>query len=280
MKLSVGCTLGYRCDGPTTLMLTIRPQDGGNQQVLSENFRIEPDLPKEHFEDSFGNRTVRLRPSGGRVQIDYQALVHLQPPFAGSWEEARQVDPGELPPEVVPYLFPSRYCQSDRMVPLANSLVGHLEPGYARIDGLCDWIYENIAYSYGTSDVHTSAPDTVIERIGVCRDFAHLGIALSRALGIPARFVAGYAFKLDPPDFHAYFETYLGGNWYLFDATRKAPREGLVRIATGRDAADTSFANLFGEVTPDGMEVWAHELPDASPPEPAPVETPLSNQVA
>ncbi len=111
---------------------------------------------------------------------------------------------------------------------------------------ICNWIFENVEYLRGSSDQHTSAFDTVTERAGVCRDFAHLGIAFCRALNIPARFLSAYAYELLPPDFHACFEAYLGHRWYVFDATRLAPQNGLIRIGVGRDAADTPFASIFG----------------------------------
>lgn len=238
------------------MLLTIRPHTGERQQVLAENLKVDPPLEPECFQDLFENRMIRLRSPGGLVRIQYEATVFLDA-TAPDTLLPEQHDPGDLVPEVLPFLFPSRYCQSDRLGRFACSLVDQESTGYARVNALCDWIYENIEYQYGTTDEHTSATDMIIQRVGVCRDFAHLGIALCRAIGIPARFVAGYADKLDPPDFHAYFEAYLSNRWYLFDATRKVPREGLVRIATGRDAADTSFANLFGPVAMEQMQVWS-----------------------
>jgi transglutaminase-like putative cysteine protease len=129
---------------------------------------------------------------------------------------------------------------------LVEADFGKLTPGYSRVQAIADWIYDNVTYRSGSTDPHTSAFDTVTEREGVCRDFAHLGIAFCRALTIPARFVSGYAYQLQPPDFHACFEAYLGDRWHLFDPTRLAPLSGFIRIGTGRDAADVSFANLFG----------------------------------
>jgi transglutaminase-like putative cysteine protease len=142
---------------------------------------------------------------------------------------------------------------------------GHLVPGYSRVTAICNWIYDNVLYLSGSSDSLTSACDTAIERVGVCRDFAHLGIAFCRALNIPARFVSGYAYGLNPPDFHAWFEAYLGGRWYLFDPTRLVPQSGLIRVGTGRDAADVSFATIFGPVQMNQMSLFMDYLPDAKP---------------
>lgn len=256
MEFEVGCVLGYQCSGPATLLLAISPREEEGQRVVEESLQLNPELEREHFDDAAGNRLVRLHSAGGKVEISYQARV-ARTHVPGVLRPASSDDPGQLPPEVLPFLFPSRYCESDRLVGLASQLFGHLPPGYATVEGLCGWIHEHIEYRYGTTDAHTSACDLVLQCVGVCRDFAHLGIAFCRSLGIPARFGAGYAYKLDPPDFHAWFEVYLSGKWYPFDATRKVPLDGLVRVATGRDATDTSFANLFGAVEMSQMQVWS-----------------------
>jgi transglutaminase-like putative cysteine protease len=139
---------------------------------------------------------------------------------------------------------------------MAQHHFGFVEPGFERVTAICNWIYENVAYLQGTTNTHTSAIDSVAERAGVCRDFAHLGIAFCRALNIPARFATGYAHQLFPQDFHAYFEAYLGGHWYAFDATRLVPQTGLVRIGAGADAARAAFATIFGDAPMVGMRVF------------------------
>jgi transglutaminase-like putative cysteine protease len=138
---------------------------------------------------------------------------------------------------------------------LAHNLFGHITNPFEQVVTLTDWIHKNVQYLSGYSNSQTSAFDTVTEQVGVCRDFAHLGIALCRALTIPARYFTGYAYHLKPADFHACFEAYLGGNWVLFDATKLVPLNGLIKIATGRDAADTAIANIFGDVTFTTMQV-------------------------
>ena len=156
---------------------------------------------------------------------------------------------------MIPYLFPSRYCQSDRLSRLSWDLFGKIDEPYKKVLTIVDWIYDNVEYLRGSTDSETSAYDTVTQRTGVCRDFAHLGIALCRALSIPARYFTGYAFELQPPDFHACFEAYIGGRWMVFDPTRLAAFNGLVRIATGRDAADAAVASIFGRARCRKMEV-------------------------
>ena len=207
------------------------------------------------------NRFIRVIAQKGPLEIRYRAEVESTPQFAAA-EAIGEIPPQALPLSVVPFLYPSRYCESDRLVRLANDEFGYFLPGFSRVTAICNYIHQHIAYERGSSGSQTSAFDTVTERAGVCRDFAHLGIAFCRALGIPARFVSGYAHGLEPPDFHACFEAFLGneggdgsGAWYFFDATRLSPQTGYVRIGSGRDAADISFATLFGPVEFRGMEI-------------------------
>ena len=148
---------------------------------------------------------------------------------------ARSVEPtpiAESERSTIPYLFPSRYCQSDRLGRLAWDLFGTIENPHEKVVAIADWIHDNVEYLRGSTDSMTSAYDTVTQRTGVCRDFSHLGIALCRALNIPARYFSGYAYELEPPDFHACFECFIGGSWVVFDATRLAHLNGLVRIGT------------------------------------------------
>jgi transglutaminase-like putative cysteine protease len=161
----------------------------------------------------------------------------------------------ELDPEGIPYLFPSRYCQSDILRQQADKMFGHLESPYKIAMAVSDWIYENISYVIGSSGETCSALETFNKREGVCRDFAHLGIALCRAVSVPARYASVYAHQLVPQDFHACFEVFIGGMWYIFDPTRLAPLNGMVRIATGRDAADVAVCTYFGDAVLTKSEV-------------------------
>ena len=160
-----------------------------------------------------------------------------------------------MDPQVLSFLYPSRYCQSDKLFRLAHNLFGDIPNPYEKVLTLTNWIHTNVQYISGSTDNHTSAFDTVTEQAGVCRDFAHLGIALCRALTIPARYFTGYAYQLVPADFHACFEAYIGDEWILFDATKLAPLNGLIKIATGHDAADASIANIFGDIAFTSMQV-------------------------
>ncbi|MBC8118163.1 MAG: transglutaminase family protein, partial [Burkholderiaceae bacterium] len=171
-----------------------------------------------------------------------------------------------LPPEVIGYIYPSRYCQSDRLLKVANNEFGQVQWGHSRVQTIRDWVHQHIAFTSNSSNSNTSAVDTLIERVGVCRDFTHLMIALCRALNIPARFATGTDYGanpvLGPPDFHAYVEAYLGDRWYIFDPSGTAIPMGMVRFGTGRDAADVAFATIFGGVRSQAPIIRATAVED------------------
>ncbi len=255
MKFTVGCDLGYRLDGPSTLILNIQAARLPLQYVLRETLKITPEGPTQpHVMPDSANRYLRLEAGPGDIAIHYDAEVELNV-FAADPESVSEIPITELPFDFLYYVYPSRYCPSDLLNRWPAREFAHFDTGHARVTAICNWIYEHIEYLPGSSDTLTTARDTLVERAGVCRDFAHLGISFCRALNIPARFVSAYAWGLEPPDFHAVFEAYLGGRWYLFDPTRQAALDGLVRIGIGRDAAEVSFANSFGDVTPTAMSV-------------------------
>jgi transglutaminase-like putative cysteine protease len=256
MIFDVGCRLGYEVDFPTTLILSVRAQRNASQDVLEERFDVQPRLPlSEIVEDAYGNRFQRLYT--GDVEaftVDYRARVACD--FEMQRNRGVSHTPvAQLGGEAMPFLFPSRYCESDVVGKLAWDLFGAIEEPHDKVVAICNWIHDNVAYQRGSTNSATSARHTVVQRAGVCRDFAHLGIALCRALNIPARYFTGYAYQLEPPDFHACFECLIGEHWCIFDATRLAHPNGLVRIATGRDAAETAVASIFGAARNTHMEV-------------------------
>ncbi len=259
-RFNLGCDLNYTIAQPSTLIWNVQVAAGDGQKIaqkiVREELKIDPPLKVEEYITPLeGNRYIRSNAMPGDLQLSYRATVEVSQ-FYTEPQALAEIPPANLPLETLHYLYPSRYCQSDLLVGLANSEFGNLAPGYARVSAICDWIYSKVKYLSGSTDSQTSACDTARERAGVCRDFAHLGIAFCRALNIPARFVSAYAYSLEPPDFHACFEAYLGDRWYLFDATKLAPLDGIVRIATGRDAADVSFGTLFGTVQMNRMNVF------------------------
>ncbi len=201
-----------------------------------------------------GHRHTRLHADAGTLQLRYQARVRPAQ-LAAADEELKEVPIANLPDEVLQRLVSSRYCESDLLSGAAQKMFGGLPPGRSRVQSICDWIHANVEYRIGSSQATTTARDVFVQRAGVCRDFAHLGITFCRALNIPARLVVGYAIFDEPPtDFHAMFEAYLGGRWVLFDPTRMSPLDQFVRIATGQDAKDVAFATIYGPATMMSMD--------------------------
>lgn len=222
------------------------------QTVVAEAVRVsQPVTPLVYIDPTYGSRYMRLRAEPGMLSVHYDATVDIAH-HTESPARIMEVPIAQLPPEVLPYIYPSRYCQSDRLHRFATREFGHLKQGYARVQAILDWVRHRTKFLSGSSNSSTSAVDTLIEQVGVCRDFAHLMIALCRAVNIPARFVTGIDYGADPAlgptDFHAYVEAFLGGRWYLFEPSGVSPPMGLVRIGTGRDAADVSFATMFGAI--------------------------------
>jgi len=263
--IRVGCELDYQVKAPTSFLFHVAAANTPHQKVQSEQLRIEP--AKEYDVCYLGaedNRVFRFQAEPGELTLNYQATVSLNAEVDSPPQIAEMEHP-QLPEEALPYLNPSRYCESDRLGNFAMAEFGHLDRGYLRVDAIRDWTHEHLRYQSGSTNASTTACDVLIQRAGVCRDYAHLTIALCRALCIPARYVSGYAVALEPPDFHGFFEAYLGNRWYLFDATRLAPVEGLVRIGMGRDAADVPFATLIGAAVLTKKAVTAQELTDEIP---------------
>lgn len=255
MIFDVSAELDYAVRFRSAMILSFMAQRSDAQTVKHERLEIEPQVPTREFADDLGNRFLRLDTgTAKKLELRYAATVECDydvRPAAG----IAPTPVAKLDDEAIPYLFPSRYCQSDRLGKLAWDLFGKIEKPIDKVHAINDWIYDNVEYLRGSTSSTTSAHDTVTQRAGVCRDFAHLAIALNRALNIPARYFTGYAYELEPPDFHACHECYIGGQWLVFDATRLAHLNGLVRIASGRDAADTAVASVFGSAACKRMKV-------------------------
>src|SRR5260370_33338102 len=223
-----------------------------------------------------GQRYHRVTDQSCPVELVYETVVDATHEIFG--DSARLQVPlfDQIPPVDLVFIYPSRFCQSDLLARLAKREFNQDESGFQRVTRICNWIFERIEYLSGTTTPTTSAFDTVTQLAGVCRDFAHLAIAFCRSLGIPARFVSAYAYGLNPPDFHAYIEAFLGGRWVLFDPTRLAPQSSFVRIVQGRDAADTSFATIFGRAAMNPMQL-AMQPPTGQRNYPEYTTAPISN---
>ena len=223
------------------------------QTVVDEHLAIsQPIAPVCYTDPVNGNRMMRVQASQGSLIIRYQATVDIAHRISQP-EQLYETPIADLPQDALLYLYPSRYCESDRLYQMACREFGFMEPGYGRVLAIQKWVQNNIRFYSGISSGTTSASETLVERAGVCRDYAHLMIALCRALNIPARFASGIDYGADPTlgptDFHAYVEVMLSGRWYLFDASGVTPPMGLIRMGTGRDASDTAFATIFGRVS-------------------------------
>lgn len=246
-RFDVSADLEYDIAFPSTFILSMHAQRSRLQTVTSEELVLEPKVKIEELvSDNDENHFVRFHTGKQKtLAIRYRATVERSVDLLSVKDiEATRV--AAVDRRVLPYLFPSRYCQSDRLSRFAWDLFGKIGNQYQTVRAIDDWIFANVEYLRGSTDSETSAFDTVTQRTGVCRDFAHLGIALCRALNIPARYFTGYALDLVPPDMHACFEAFLGGRWIIFDPTRLSSLNGLVRIAVGRDAADAAVASIFG----------------------------------
>jgi transglutaminase-like putative cysteine protease len=245
-SFSIDCELEYDVLEQTLFLFNIAVPSAPGQQVRCETTTLEPAEQFDEFCDATGaNRLLRVNVAPGHFSIRYLAAVDVETPSVDP--SADRTPLPVLPPDVIPYVLASRYCDVEALFALACNEFGNIAPGYAQVEAVCRWIRGNIEYRVGTSSPATTARDVLANRAGICRDFAHLAIALCRALNIPARFVTGYTRYEEPPqDFHAVFEAYLGGRWLLFDPTELAPIDSIVRIGTGRDAADVAFATLFG----------------------------------
>ena len=266
------CLLEYEVSGPAHFLFNIEAAFHDGHEVVEERLTITPSMKVRHFcNERSGNRFIRLDAPKGILSVNYHARVQLHPaPVPLHLDESPVT---ALPDEVLHYLMPSRYCESDSMRRIAQQLFGHLPPGMGRVRAVESWIHESIEYQPGFTQSTTTAQDVFVQRVGVCRDFAHLGITLCRALNIPARLVVGYVHFADPPqDFHAVFEAWLDGRWVLFDATGMAPIDRLVRIGTGRDAKDVAFATIFGDVKMLRKEITVDEgdMPSAGDSQAAP----------
>ncbi len=256
MQFTFGCELTYRVAAPTTFIFNIEAAHISAHRNLRDGLLIDPPHQVNGFAaPPFGNRYARVVASPGPLRINYSGTVDLMLNRADP-VGVPEIPMPQLPLDLFAYLQPSRFCESDRLTEFAQQQFGAIEPGFNRVAAICNWICQNVEYKRGTTDSLTSATQALDQHAGVCRDFAHLGVALTRALNIPARLVSCYALGLSPDDFHAVFEAYLGGQWWLFDPTRQAALDGLIRIGIGRDAAEVSFASIYGEAEPEEMKVF------------------------
>lgn len=263
MWLRTSCTLRFSGSIPTPFILMLRPRSGAQQWVARETYHLTPAVPAVEFSDAYGNLCQRLIAPPGEFSIQTSADVMV--------DEHIDVAPGapfiqvqNLPDDVLTYLLPSRYCETELFFDMSRGIVAGANPGYDQVARITEWIRKEVRFNSASPYDHMAATEVNQRREGVCRDLAHLGIVLCRALCIPARMVVGYLHGLQPMDLHAWFEAYVGDRWYTFDATQDAPRGGRVTVAYGHDAANVAIFTQFGPgLAPTEMKVTVEKLEQA-----------------
>ncbi len=267
MIIRLGYDLVFEAPAPTPMLLLLSTHPSrGASHIRPDNLSIEPVVRRDDFLDRFGNRCTRVLTPAGQVRFWNDTLVEDsgQPDFIQP--NAVQLAVGDLPPDVLPYLLASRYCEVDCLSDVAWNLFSGAPMGWGRVQTICDWVHNNVRFGYGFARSTKTAQDVYNERAGVCRDFTHLAITFCRCMNIPARYATGYLGDIGVPisnapmDFSAWFEAYLGGQWYTFDARHNIPRIGRVLMAYGRDAADAALTTSFGPTALTQFKVWTDEV--------------------
>jgi transglutaminase-like putative cysteine protease len=254
MILDATCHISYRSNSPIPAVMMLRPRSGYAQWITREEYAFEPHAPVVEYTDNFGNLCQRVLIPKGAFEVRCSCRAHTADTIDVE-PEAEFVPVHNLPESALEFLLPSRYCQSDLLNGLASSIAGRQPPGYRQVAAIEQWLRDEMNYVRGSSNASTSALDTAGTRTGVCRDYAHLGIALTRSLNIPARMVVGYLYRLEPMDLHAWFEAFVGGRWFTFDGVRKQPCGNRIMIGYGRDAADVALTSNYGALELTTMKV-------------------------
>ncbi|MGF1547616.1 MAG: transglutaminase family protein [Thiotrichales bacterium] len=254
MWLRTSCDLAFDIGVPTPFVLMLRPRSGAQQWVAREEYRLSPSVTVLEFTDGYGNLCQRLVAPPGAFEVRTVAEV-MTADYVDQAPGEPFIEIQNLPDSVLSYLLPSRYCESDRFGQMATEIAAGYRPGYDQVAAIVAWLRGAVAYCPGSSDIPESAAEVNSKRSGVCRDLAHLGIALCRGISIPARMVVGYRHALVPMDMHAWFEAYVGGRWYTFDPTQAELAGGYVAVGYGRDAADVAVYTQFGPAVYPTLQV-------------------------
>lgn len=270
MQLRTGYELIYRFPQATPMILVVNiHQSRVADLIVPDLLTAEPAIPISTYRDAFGNQCNRLIAPPGRLRLTASAVIRDsgQPDEMAhaAWQDFVE----NIPDESLVFLLGSRYCDTDLLSETAWQLFSHTVPGYPRVQAICDYVHNHIAFNYQNARPTRSASEAFNERTGVCRDFAHLAITFCRCMNIPARYCTGYLSDLGTPppygvgDFAAWFEAWIGGRWQLFDPRNNVPRIGRILMARGRDAADVAIATTFGPNTLENFQVWTDEIPRA-----------------
>jgi transglutaminase-like putative cysteine protease len=266
MKIRVGYDLSYDCAQPVPMIVMLNIHYSRAADIIQpDHMRTDPYVPLRSYRDGFGNWCTRLVAPAGQIRLTTDVLVNdsgLPEPILPS---AMQHPIEDLPDDALLFLLGSRYCETDRLSAVAWSMFGHVE-GWARVQAICDFVHQHVSFGYDHARPTRTAWETFNERVGVCRDFAHLALTLCRCTNIPARYCTGYLGDIgvpadpNPMDFSGWFEVYLDNQWHVFDARHNARRIGRILVAYGRDAADVAISNTFGPNTLVGFRVWTEQV--------------------
>ncbi|MBY3027974.1 transglutaminase family protein [Rhizobium leguminosarum] len=266
MLIRYGYEMTLTCSQPTALvcLLSVHDDRAADIRILETVFTT-PDVPTSSYRDLFGNRCLRLVAPAGDLTIWGDATIEDDGKLDRSLPGAREVPVSELPDDCLVYLMGSRYCETDRLSQIAWDMFGTVSPGWGRVQAICDFVHGHIQFDYMQARSTRTAFEAFHERVGVCRDFAHLAVALCRCLNIPARYINGHLGDIgipvvDPMDFSAWIEVFLDGAWHTFDPRNNTPRIGRIIVARGRDAADIPLINSFGPHVLKAFRVWTYEV--------------------
>jgi transglutaminase-like putative cysteine protease len=272
MFIQVGYELVFNCPQTTPMILMVNVHHSrASDIVVPDCLTTDPETPITAYRDGFGNWCSRIVAPIGRIRLTSTGVVRDSATPDVLTIFAQQDALQDLPEETLVFLLGSRYCETDLLSEVAWSRFGQSTPGWSRVQAICDFVHNHIAFDYQKARSTRTAWEAFNERVGVCRDYTHLAIALCRCMNIPARYCTGYLGDMGtlPPygvmDFAAWFEVYLGGNWHTFDARNNVPRIGRVLIARGRDAADVAIATTFGQNTLESFKVWTDEIAESAP---------------
>jgi len=271
VEIRAGYDIAFQCfqETPVVLMLSVEPARLGDL-VSEHRIRFSPNVASNDYVDMFGNTCTRIVAPPGLIEIRNEFLIQDSGLPDEVAPDARQLDVGALPDDVLIYLLASRYCDTEKLSNLAWSLFGGIAPGWQRVQAICDYAHDRISFGYRHARSDRTASEGHEERIGVCRDFAHLAVTLCRCMNIPARYCTGYLGDIGVPadpapmDFSAWFEVYLDGRWFTFDARHNHPRIGRIVMARGRDAADVAISTSFGPVQLVKFSVLTEEVTSAA----------------
>jgi len=270
-ELTIRCGFEFAYDAAawTPAILTVQPRLDPWQRKVKEQMTFLPSTSVYVYEDAHGNIVQRFSLPPGRTTVRHDVFIGVPTTTDDHWLVDQPVPVQDVPPQLLRYTLPSRYCDSDRLMTFAAQQFGNYADGLPRVQAICDWVHNHIQYRWGSGSPHTTASEILAQGYGVCRDFAHLAVALSRCFNVPTRYVTGYVPDVarwdpgSPMDFHAYMQVYVGHRWYTFDARFNEPRPGRINIACGLDAVDGAFSTLFGPANLAWFQVWTYQVDPA-----------------